>query len=105
MQEVTLSPESVKALAQQLFELMRTKPEVSDPWLGREDAAAYLNISPRSFDRIRDAHVETLRPASEHPLRWSRNALDTFKMSRGAPARRAGRRPSVFTPPLPALTG
>ena len=68
-------------------------PVDSDPWLTREQAAAYLAASPRSFARARELHGAELRPVSVHPLRWAKSTLDTFKVVRGAIApRRTARR-------------
>ena len=92
MKPVLLSPESVEAIARRVIELQREAPADSDPWLTREQAAKYLNFSPSSFERARREHAEALKPCSEHPVRWSRNALDVFKLTRGAPIVRRGRK-------------
>jgi hypothetical protein len=98
MQEVTLSAESVRAVAQQLFELMQTRPAVSDPWMTREQAADYLNLPLRTFTKLRSKHPEALKPCETAPLRFSRTTLDAFKVSRGATLRRPGRRPGASGP-------
>lgn len=89
-----LDAEDIDAVARRVVEMIRQQPADSDPWLTREQAAKYLNFSQSSFERARREHAEALKPCSEHPVRWSRNALDVFKMTRGAPLRlRPGRKP------------
>jgi len=94
MSEIILSPESIEAIARRIVEMQRetAAPADSDPWLTREQAAAYLNFSPSSFERARRAHAEKLKPISLHPVRWSRNALDAFKFSQGPSLVRRGRK-------------
>lgn len=89
---MTLDPETIEAIARRTAELMRLAQADSDPWLTREQAAAYLNLPMRTWDRKRKEHPEALKPCSEHPIRWSRNALDVFKMGRGVPLVRRGRK-------------
>jgi hypothetical protein len=90
---IQLSPETIEAIARRTAEIIRGTPADSDPWLTREQAASYLALPPRTFDRKRKLHPEALKPCTEHPLRWSRNALDVFKLTRGAPlGNRPGRR-------------
>jgi hypothetical protein len=92
-----VSASDVQAIIERLDRIERAlaRPADSDPWFTREQAAQYLNLPLRTFDRKRDEHVEALKPCSEHPLRWSRNALDVFKLTKGAPlAPRRGRKPS-----------
>lgn len=83
MNFVHIHPESIEAIARRTAELLNNQPADSDPWLTRGQAAQYLNLPKRTFDRYRLLHTEALKPCSEHPLRWSRNALDSFKLSRG----------------------
>lgn len=93
MSETILSRVSVEAIARRVVELQReTSGPVADPWLTRKQAAAYLNFSPSSFERARRAHPAQLKPISEHPVRWSRNALDVFKFSQGPALVRRGRK-------------
>jgi hypothetical protein len=98
---VEISPASIDAIARRVHELGAfnpaglavTSPTV-DVWLDREQAAVFLQMKLRTFDRKRKLHAIALKPCDEHPLRWSRNALDVFKLTRGAPLHgRAGRRP------------
>lgn len=71
-------------------------PAIADPWLSREQAEAHLNFSRTTFFHARKQFPEELKPASAHPMRWSRNALDVFKMRRGASMRsRPGRKRKV----------
>lgn len=95
MSEIILSSETIDAIARRVVQLQRetAAPADSDPWLTREQAAAYLNFSPSSFERARRAHPEKLKPISLHPVRFSRNALDAFKFSQGPSLVRRGRRP------------
>jgi len=68
----------------------------ADPWLTRAQAAGYLNFSLSSFERARRQHPDSLKPCSDHPVRWSQNALTVFKMTRGLPLRnRPGRKPKL----------
>jgi hypothetical protein len=94
---VVLAPESVDAVARRVVEMMRNAPADSDPWLTREQAASYLNVSPRSFDRKRKEHTAALKSCSKHPLGWCRNALELLKLTNGAglPARRGRRRQDI----------
>lgn len=60
------------------------KQECSTDWLSKNDAAAYLTVSRTSFDRLRGEYPKSLKPASEHPLRWTRAQLDVFKFNLSA---------------------
>ena len=75
----------------------RLAPPIASDWFTRDQAAALLGMSPRSFDRKRGEHPVALAPACEHPLRFSRKALDLFQMTGGATptAPRRGRRPNL----------
>lgn len=88
---------SEERIARRVVELlqdpaMTAAQKDSDPWLTREQAARYLNFSPSSFERARRVHAEALKPCEKHPLRWSKNALDAFKLRRGVLPVRRGRR-------------
>lgn len=84
----------IEAIAARVVELLRvaavapSAPVDSDPWFTRVEAARYLAMSPASFDRAREDEGEALRTASQHPLRWAKSTLDTFKLLRGANAPR-----------------
>lgn len=89
-----MKPADIEAIASRVVELLRVAPPVdSDPWLTREEAARYLAMSPASFDRTRSAYPTDLSTVSDHPLRWAKSTLDTFKVIRGA---RAPRRPRPY---------
>jgi len=97
---ITLHPSSVEAIAQRVVELLRQsglaafRPSTVDEWLTKEQAAEFLNLSARTFDRLRLEHLDALKPALENPLRFSKNALDIFKVTKGQPLyRRRGRPP------------
>ena len=86
-----MNPGDIEAIAARVVELLRVAPVApvdSDPWLTRVQAARYLAMSARSFARAREEEGEALRTASQHPLRWAKSTLDTFKLLRGANAPR-----------------
>jgi hypothetical protein len=90
---VDLSPQAIDAVARRVIELQRSAPIVeADQWLSKTEAAKYLSFTSRTFDRKRKIFVEALKPAMDHPQRWSRNALDVFKFTRGAPQLTRNRR-------------
>ncbi len=76
----------------------RLAPAVASDWMTREEAETYLNFSRATFLRQRAAHPVALAPACEHPLRFSRKALDLLKLTGGVVpnATRRGRRPNGF---------
>lgn len=75
-----ITPEDAMLVAQTVVDLLRGEaPTSKDRWLNRPEAAKYLSISPRSFDRLREEEPKFLRPASEHPLRWSCSQLELYK--------------------------
>jgi hypothetical protein len=67
------------------------EPAVADPWLKKSEATRFLNISPASFDRLRRAHPEALKPDLAHPKRWAKSRLEVFQLTQGAPLHRRGR--------------
>lgn len=83
---VTLAPEDIRAIAVAVAAELRAKPESADSWMSRDEAAAYISVSLRTFTLMRGLYKSELSPALEHPLRWSRIALDRFKLARCAPA-------------------
>lgn len=89
MNEVTLSPESVKAIARQLAEVIGPMLGIpvpravdTDPLFDRSGAADYLKMAVSTFDHERKKHPETLKPAGEcGPMsrRWLKSTLDRYK--------------------------
>lgn len=86
---VTLSPESVEAVARRVVELQSgTVVRSDDPnaLLTREQAATYCSLTVYTFDRERKRLPEALKPAADKgPLarRWRRSTLDLYKMTNG----------------------
>ncbi len=84
-------------LASELLRLLSgTIPHAPDrdALLTRGQAAGFLNISARSFDRKRKGAAEALRPAMQNPLRWSRSQLEIFRTTQGAPLHHKRGRPA-----------
>ena len=98
MDFVRIHPDDIDTIVRLLAETIRNQPANSDPWLTREQAASHLNLPLRTFDRKRAENPETLRPVSEHPLRWSTNALDAFKFASGPTLVRRGRKRKAVSP-------
>lgn len=95
---ISLDAATIEAIAQRLAQLLRSSPAPRvETWMTREQAAAHLTVSPRSFDRLRELHVDALKPSSDKPLRWDRNALDVFKLSRGVVKARPGRKRTILS--------
>ncbi len=90
---VTLSPESVEAVARRVIELQaQAKPSDPNAWLTRAQACEHLGVARETFLRMRAAHPSALRPVSEKPLRWSKAQLDFFKLRGGHIPSRVGTR-------------
>ena len=80
----------------------------TDPLFSRAEAARYLHISLRDFDRKRGEHALALQPwAPGNPLRWAQSTLDAFRLGGGGapPRRRRGRRPGSKWPKAPGSNG
>lgn len=60
--------------------------------LTRAQAAAFLNYSLPTFDRKRAAHPDALAPSDSKPLRWSREKLELFRITRGVSQQGRNRR-------------
>jgi hypothetical protein len=75
---LSLSPEDIQAIASEVVRQMRTIPQDGDVRMNKAEAARYLGVSARTFDRMR-GDVKLLSPVSTTPLRWSRAALDQYK--------------------------
>ena len=95
-----LSQAEINAIADAVVARLQSKQATASHWLTREEAAAHLSVSPRSFATMRAANPETLKPASEHPLRWSRKSLDVFMLVR-APVQFPVRRGRKRAAPVP----
>ena len=78
---MSLTSEDVQAIAQAVVDKLAT-PQASDPWLTREEAAKYLNVSRSSFARLRETETRFLKPVCENPLRFSRSQLQLFQASK-----------------------
>ena len=75
---LSLSPEDIQAIASEVVRQMRTIPQDGDVRMCKREAAKYLGVSARTFDRMR-GDVKLLSPVSTTPLRWSRSTLDQYK--------------------------
>ena len=52
-----LSDADVARIAEAVVSRMQTKPAAPSQWLTHREAAELLNISPRSFDRLRGQYA------------------------------------------------
>jgi hypothetical protein len=75
---LSLSPEDIQAIASEVVRQMRSIPQDGDVRMNKAEAARYLGVSARTFDRMR-GDVKLLSPVSTTPLRWSRATLDQYK--------------------------
>jgi helix-turn-helix protein len=54
----------------------RVPPPDSDPWYGRQDAAAYLGVAPRTLDHYTQTGRVKVGHTPGGQRRWRRSALD-----------------------------
>lgn len=70
----------LKLLAQEVAAILKPSLLASDPHFTREEAAQYLGICARQFDRERKLFPDALKPnRSRKPLQWSRSRLDVYR--------------------------